>query len=178
MRAVMTLKDAPAQLQEPVKPTAKTKRHSLYKALDSAMLEYGYDRTGLIPTLHQAQEMFGYISKSAMRYIATRMGVPLSHVYGTASFYSHFNLSAPSGKHQITVCTGTCCHLNGSACILRRLKKMLHFEDGKGHDEGRWELKTVRCTGSCSAGPVMLVNDELFTKLDPDSAVSLLNEFE
>ena len=138
-----------------------------FAALDKTIASYHYEPTALIQVLHAAQTMFGYLSADVLRYVASALKLPLSHVYGVVTFY-HFFTMVPRGKHQIMVCRGTGCHVRGSDAILVALEKELGIQEGETTKDGLFSLTTARCIGACALAPALSVGDDVFGKLTAD----------
>jgi NADH-quinone oxidoreductase subunit E len=121
----------------------------------------GYDgrREDLIAMLLDVQEELGYLPPPHLEHIASRVGVPLTQVYGIVTFYKCFRL-VPPGKHQITCCMGTACHVRGAPNVLRELKTRLGIESGEVTEDRDFGLETVNCVGACALGPVLIVDDD------------------
>ena len=92
------------------KPPTDDKR---WRIVEATMRRQGYDTHALIEALHSAQQAFGFLDEPTMRYVAASLRVPLSKVYGVATFYHYFTLK-PQGKHACVVCLGTACYIKGS----------------------------------------------------------------
>lgn len=118
----------------------------------------------LIPLLQDVQEKFGYLSKENLEYIAEHLDVPISKVFGVATFYNQFRLM-PLGKHIIRVCRGTACHVKGSDQILDALQTELGVQVGETTQDGVFTLETVACLGACSIAPVIVIDDEFYGRL-------------
>lgn len=121
-------------------------------------------REFLIPLLQDTQERFSFLSRQAMTEIARHVGIPLSKVYGVATFYNQFKLIAP-GKHQILVCRGTACHVRGSDQILKIFEAELGIKCGTTTRDGLFSLDMVACLGSCSIAPVITVDGTFHGRL-------------
>ncbi len=120
----------------------------------------------LIPALQEIQGELGYLPELALEAVAQRLKIPLSRVYGVATFYAQFRLTKP-GEHLVQVCRGTACHVRGSQVIQEALAR----EFG---GDGRVSLEEVRCVGCCSLAPVVVVDGRPFGRLDPQKAVSVV----
>lgn len=134
-------------------------------------------RGALIPILHEAQELYGYLPLEVQRTIAEELEIPLAEVYGVVSFYSQFTTN-PRGKYRISVCMGTACYVKGANEILDRLKTRLSIDVGECTDDGRYSLDACRCIGACGLAPVVTVNDEVFGKLLPDDVDGIIDRFD
>jgi NADH-quinone oxidoreductase subunit E len=131
----------------------------------------------LIPLLQEVQGELGYLSSLSMEEIAAAVRVPVSRVYGVATFYRQFRF-ARLGEHVIEICRGTACHVKQSAMLKDHLKRRLKLgKDGNSRD-GRFSLITVACLGACSIAPVMRLDGEFFGHLTPEKVDKLLDRFE
>jgi bidirectional [NiFe] hydrogenase diaphorase subunit len=139
------------------KPPDEDKR---WKLVDATMRRMGYQSRGLIETLHTVQEAFGYLDKEALRYVAMSLRVPLSRAYGVATFYHYFTVR-PVGKHACVVCTGTSCHIKGSAQLLAAAQELLGIQPGKTIPARTVALLSERCIGPCALGPVVVYDGEV-----------------
>ena len=131
-----------------------------WKLIDATMRRMGYQSRGLIETLHTVEEAFGYLDKEALCYVARSLRVPLSRAYGVATFYHYFTLR-PAGKHACAVCTGTSCHIKGSAQLLAEAQEVLGIQPGKATPAGTVSLLSERCVGPCALGPVVVYDGEV-----------------
>lgn len=134
-------------------------------------------RGGLIPILHESQELYGYLPLEVQRTISEEMEIPLAEIYGVVSFYSQFT-TTPRGKYRISVCMGTACYVKGANEVLDRLKTRLSVDVGECTDDGRYSLDACRCIGACGLAPVITINDEVFGKLMPDDVDGIIDEFD
>jgi bidirectional [NiFe] hydrogenase diaphorase subunit len=128
-----------------------------WSSVQRRMRQLGHRPDALIEVLHTAQEVFGHLDTDALAYIGAALGVPLSKVYGVATFYSHFTLS-PHGEHTCVVCTGTACHISGGAAILAAVRVRLGVAPGRTSADGKLSVLTTRCPGTCSLAPMMLLD--------------------
>lgn len=132
---------------------------------------------GLIPALHKMQEIYGYLPEEALILVSEELDIPITQIYGVASFYSLFSLE-PKGKYLINVCLGTACYVKGSQNILERLTEELGIEEGKTTEDGKFTLSATRCIGACGLAPVMMINDKVYGKLNPNDIPRILKEFD
>ncbi len=151
-------------------------RNALYAEL-SEIIEAHRDTEGpLIQVLHQAQELFGFISVEVQQLIAERMGISPSTVRGVVTFYNFFR-TEPQGQYTINVCLGTACHVKGAQRIVDVLVDELGTKLGGTTADGRFTLTAVRCVGACGLAPVMMVNDEVYGKLDREKVREILQRY-
>jgi bidirectional [NiFe] hydrogenase diaphorase subunit len=137
--------------------------------LDRTIESYNHEPTALIQVLHAAQTMFGHLSADVLRYVASALKLPISHVYGVVTFYNFFTM-VPRGKHQIMVCRGTGCHVRGADQVLAALEKELGVREGETTKDNLFTLSTARCIGACALAPAVSVGDDVFGKLTADKA--------
>lgn len=124
------------------------------------MKRHQYRSDALIEVLHKAQELFGYLSPALLASVAKSLEIPLSQVYGVATFYHFFSL-APKGHHSCTVCLGTACYVKGAAQLLAALEQHLGISSGQTSPDGEVSLSTARCLGACGIAPVAVVDDAI-----------------
>jgi NADH-quinone oxidoreductase subunit E len=141
--------------------------------LDELLAQYRGQRGAIIPVLQKAQEIYGYLPREVMRHVAEGMRVPLSQIFGVATFYSQFYLTR-RGRHIIRQCDGTACHVRGAAKILDKMKQELGIEIGETTPDYRATAEVVYCLGSCGLAPVAVVDNTVIGKLVPEKMVSIL----
>ncbi len=135
-----------------------------------------HDPARLIPILQQVQEDYRYLPEEVLTFLATSLDLPPAHVYGVATFYAHFTL-VPKGKHMVKLCDGTACHVKGSEKILNALYKELKLSDAKQTtDDMLFTVETVSCLGACGLAPVLVIDEKVHGKVEPDQAVALVRE--
>ena len=131
----------------------------------------------LIPILQAIQFEQGYLSKDALRLVSEKTGVSPSRVYGVATFYHQFRLK-PEGKHQISICRGTACHVAGVSDLYNMLLNELGINPPEDTTEdGLFTLHEVRCLGACSLAPVMKVDDTVYGKLTQKKLQNILKQY-
>lgn len=145
-----------------VPPPSQDKR---WKIVDATMRRNGYSRNALIETLHTVQSSFGFLDKPSLRYVATSLSVPLSAVYGVATFYHLFSLKPP-GEHTCVVCTGTACYIKGSSQMLDHIAKRYGITDGQTTEDNKLSLMTARCIGACSMAPAVVLDGQMEGEVD------------
>ena len=133
-----------------------------------------HPESALIPVLHEAQEIFGYLPRHVLDFVAYRVGVPAATVYGVATFYHHFSL-VPQGEYHIAVCVGTACYINGGARLLESLAEELGVTSGETTTDGLFTLAEAHCIGACSLAPAILINGEVYGNLTPEKAVEIVS---
>ena len=127
----------------------------------------------LIEVLQDLQEAEGYISGESMSVVSQRLGVPLIEVYRVANFYKAFSLS-PRGRHLITVCMGTACHVRGAARMLDEVLGQLGVNPGETTDDGIFTVERVNCLGACALGPVVVLDGVYHDHMTPGKLRKLI----
>ena len=125
--------------------------------------------------MQQAQDIYGYLPIEVQTMISNETGIPLEKIYGVSTFYSQFALQ-PKGKYQISVCLGTACYVKGSGAIFSKLEELLGITNGECTPDGRFSLDSCRCVGACGLAPVMTIDGEVHAKMDPETALALLED--
>lgn len=145
------------------------------KELEHFILQQEDKESALIGVLHKAQGLFGYLDEEIQKFIADKLEIPVSKVYGVVTFYSYFT-TEPKGKYVISVCTGTACFVRGSGEILEEFKKELNIKEGETTEDNLYTLDTLRCVGACGIAPVVSVNDKVYGQFTKSQVKTLLNE--
>ncbi len=127
----------------------------------------------VMPALHQAQEIYGYLPLEVQQKIAK---VPLEEVYGVSTFYSQFSLT-PKGRNHISVCLGTACYVKGADKVLDRIQQKLGINPEECTEDGAFSLTACRCIGACGLAPVMTVNEDVYGRLEPEEVDSILAKY-
>jgi NADH:ubiquinone oxidoreductase subunit E len=145
------------------------------RRMDFRNFHYAGAEGVLIPLLQEAQQVEGYVSQARMVEIHRQSGIPLTHIYGVATFYAQFRLQ-PVGRHVVKVCHGTACHVAGARSITEALETELGVATGDTTEDGQYTLETVACLGCCSLAPVITVGADTFGSLDPTMARRVLRQ--
>ena len=145
--------------------------------IDNLVEKHGADGSALVRVLQEVQREEGYLPRKTLSRLAQQLDLPLSRLYGLATFYRSFSLT-PTGRHRISVCMGTACHVRGGQAILNRLERLLGVEAGGTTADRRFTLETVRCVGCCSLGPVVRIDTETFARVRQDKLARILVGFE
>lgn len=147
-----------------------------FAVLDQAISEFGNQEKALIAILQRAQEVYRYLPEEIFPYLSEKLDIPEARIYGVATFYENFSLEQ-KGKYVVKVCDGTACHVRKSIPILEALRKELGLsETKKTTDDLLFTVETVSCLGACSSAPAVMVNDEIYPTMTPETAVALINE--
>jgi bidirectional [NiFe] hydrogenase diaphorase subunit len=141
-----------------------------WRIVNATMRRHGYQPDALIESLHSVQEAFGYLEKPALHYVATALRVPLSRIYGVATFYHLFSLK-PRGEHTCVICLGTACYIKGAAPILAAVQNRAGIRPGEITADGKFSLVTARCLGSCGLAPAAVFDGEVLGNLTPPNVL-------
>lgn len=146
-----------------------------WKPVIATMRRYGFASHALIETLHTVQSTFGYQDEVAMRFVAESLRVPLSRVYGVATFYHFFQLKPP-GEHTCVVCMGTACYIKGAAHLLEAMEDRWGIKPGETTDDGKVSLLTARCLGSCGLAPAAVLDGNVEAKMTPPGFLAAVEQ--
>jgi NADH:ubiquinone oxidoreductase subunit E len=136
------------------------------KIIGNIAERYNEPRRALILTLQKIQNSLGYLPKWSLELVSNHLKIPLSTIYGVATFYHQFNLNPP-GRNVIQVCMGTACHIRGNSENYAFLLNLLNIDPGENTSkDGQFTVLKVRCLGCCSLAPVIKVNDDIYGKVD------------
>jgi bidirectional [NiFe] hydrogenase diaphorase subunit len=144
-----------------------------WRMVTATMRKNGYTPDALIETLHTVQNAYGYLDGTTLRSVAQELHLPLSKVYGVATFYHAFTLK-PEGQHHCIMCLGTACYIKGSSAILQAITKTYGITPGETTEDGELSLLTARCLGSCSLAPAAIMDENVVGNLTPESALAAL----
>ncbi len=145
-----------------------------FSVLDQAISEFGNQEKALIAILQRAQEVYRYLPREIFPYLAEKLNISEAKIFGVATFYENFSLEK-KGKYVCKVCDGTACHVRKSIPILEALRKELGLsETKKTTDDLLFTVETVSCLGACSSAPAVMVNNEIYPTMTPETAVALI----
>ncbi|WDV45904.1 NAD(P)H-dependent oxidoreductase subunit E [Clostridiaceae bacterium M8S5] len=150
----------------------EAKINELRQFIDEKKLTKG----ALMPVMHKAQVIFGYLPIEVQKIISEELNVPLSEIYGVATFYSQFTL-IPSGEYTIGVCLGTACYVKGAQDIIDKIKKELNIEVGQTTPDKKFSLQATRCIGACGLAPVLTVNEDVYGKLVVQDVTGIIKKY-
>ncbi len=144
--------------------------------LQQVIDKYKGTKGALIPVLHEAQDIYGYLPLHVQKKISEKLNIPLSEIYGVVTFYTQFSLE-PKGKYNIQVCLGTACYVKGAGAVLDKLKEKLGIDVGSCTEDGKFSLEACRCIGACGLAPVIMINDDVYGRLTPDDIEGIIDKY-
>ena len=147
-----------------------------FARLDLVIAQHKGEQGALMPVLYEAKKTFGFISIDIQERISKGLDIPLSEIYGVASFYSTFS-DKQKGENIIAVCLGTACYVKGSQKIIDKISKKLNIEVGDTTSDGKFSLVPARCVGACSLAPVVTINADVYGKAKLDDIDSILSNY-
>ncbi len=147
------------------------------KKLDALFAQYKGNSNGLIVVMAAIQEVHGYLPKDSLVKTAEELGVPLSDVYGVATFYAAFSLR-PRGRHCVNLCLGTACYVKGAPDVQTMLEQEMGIKAGNTTEDRRFSLDLVRCLGACGIAPVLTVNGEVYPRMTAEKVTEILAKYE
>ena len=163
-------------LEPPVVPKIEIEENERAK-VDKIISRYEGGRETLIPILQDINSEFNWLPPEILMRVTEVKQIPLEHILRIATFYKAFSLK-PRGKHIITVCTGTACHVKGAQRILDKLERKLGIKTGETTSDMQFTLEAVRCLGCCGLSPVVTVGEELHGKINPAKAAALIDKYQ
>jgi bidirectional [NiFe] hydrogenase diaphorase subunit len=144
-----------------------------FKLVDRTLKQFQFQQDALIEVLHTAQEVFGFLEEDLLIYVARQLKLPLSWVFGVATFYHFFSLK-PQGEHTCTVCLGTACYVKQAAEIVAALRTEFGIEPGQTTTDGKLSFAIARCLGSCGLAPVLVIDNEVLGRETPGTTLTYL----
>lgn len=147
------------------------------KQLGTILRRYKREEGNVISILQDLQKKFGHVPREAVYWFSEKLNIPASAFFGVATFYSQFHLK-PRGRHIITACCGTACHVKGADPIVHWLRQDLNLEeDDETTADMQFTFESVACMGACSMAPVIKIDKRVYGNVTPEEAVAVLDEY-
>ncbi len=143
--------------------------------LDKIIENYQNQNGTIISLLQDISDEYGYLPEEVLNEVSNMVNVPLSKLFGLATFYTSFRLE-PKGDNHVCVCVGTACHVKGAAKVLDVLELELNIKDGETSEDNKFSLETVNCLGACALGPLIIVNEEYHANMDQIKVKKLIKK--
>lgn len=154
----------------------KVSQRQLKLKIKSILEHNNHDRGMLVSILQDTQAEFGYLARNAIIEIGRQLDVPLSQIYGVATFFKAFSL-VPRGRYQIQVCLGTACHVRGAEKILDTVERELKIKPGESDADLNFSLETVNCVGACALGPIVIIDGKYSGEMKIEAVKPLLDGY-
>jgi bidirectional [NiFe] hydrogenase diaphorase subunit len=159
---------------EKEKNVARVMRHASgdkrFKILEAHMKKHQFRHDALIEILHKAQELFGCLEDDLLLFVACKLKLPASRVYGVATFYHFFQLK-PQGRHTCVVCLGTACYVKGADKVLAAVEAKTKIKAGETTPDNQLSLLTARCIGACGIAPAVVYDGVVTPRQTPESVL-------
>jgi NADH-quinone oxidoreductase subunit E len=149
---------------------------SVITTVQSTLTKHLNEKRALIAILQDIQAEYNFLPREALEFVAKSLGVPLIDVIGVATFYRAFSLK-PRGRHLVTVCQGTACHVRGGPKILSEFVKKLAISPGDTTKDNHFTLETVACLGCCAIGPVVVVDGNYYAHTTMRKVDSIVRKY-
>ena len=146
------------------------------KKIERIIKRHKEEKGALVPLLQEVMAEYGYLPEKVLKKIAQELNIPFSRVYGLATFYKSFSLT-PRGKHLISVCLGTACHVRGAPRIVEKLERDLKIKAGETTKNLKFTLKTVNCLGACALGPLVVIDGKYHGRMTSTKMDKVLKEY-
>ena len=147
-----------------------------FKILEVHMKKHQFRHDALIEILHKAQELFGYLEDDLLLFVAYKLKLPPSRVYGVATFYHFFNLK-PKGEHTCVVCMGTACYVKGADKVIAAIDEHHKLKPGETTPDNHVSLLTARCIGACGIAPAVVYDGTVTPRATPTSVVEQIKKW-
>ncbi len=144
--------------------------------VDSLIDSYADKKEQLIALLQDIQTEFNYLPRDVLVKVSQRLDIPLSQIFGVATFFRAFSLK-PRGRHLVTVCLGTACHIRGGQRLVDKMERDYKVKSGETTDDLRFTLEAVNCLGCCALGPVAVVDGKYESQVTPDKLDRVLRSY-
>lgn len=145
--------------------------------INRILKRHRYQKSSLIAILQDIQDEYSFLPEDVLEKIAEGLDIPFSRVYSVGTFFRAFSLT-PRGKHLITVCLGTACHVRGGPRIVEEIERVLGITSGQTTNDKNFTLETVNCLGCCAIGPIMVVDGKYYGEVTPAKVSAILKSYE
>lgn len=152
-------------------------QNARFQELDEFIAQQPKLRDSLIPILHHAQDLFGFLPIDVQEHVAKALGLPVSEVLGVVTFYHYFTMQ-PRGRHTVNVCLGTACYVRGAKKVMEALTHELGVKMGETTEDRRFSLTAQRCFGACGLAPVIMIDDNVHGRVTPKKIAGILAQYE
>ncbi|MBU1240176.1 NAD(P)H-dependent oxidoreductase subunit E [Myxococcota bacterium] len=144
--------------------------------IDAIIEKNNADETAILAILQDIQGVFNYLPREAMEYVAKKMEVPFSRIAALATFFSSFALEE-RGKHIVTICMGTACHVRGAPRVLEEVERELHIKNKETTADKNFTIETVNCVGACALGPLVIVDGDYHGNISTSGVADMIKQY-
>ena len=148
----------------------------LRETVKKALQKHKNDKSLIVDILQDIQSEIGYLPKDALVETGKQLDVPVSRVYSVATFFKAFSLTK-RGRHLVSVCMGTTCHVRGAVKVLEQIEQVLKINRGGTTKDLKFTLETVNCVGACALGPMVIIGEDYHGEMTPEGITSVLKEY-
>ena len=145
--------------------------------INEVIKKYKEKKGALIPVLQEIQKSIGFLPAEVQKKIAAELNIPEKEVYGVATFYSFFSMT-PRGKNDIRVCLGTACFVKSGKKIADKIQKELGIKPGQTTLDRKYSLQVNRCLGACGLAPIIVINDKIYQKVNPEEVMEIIYSYD
>ncbi|WP_150275339.1 NADH-quinone oxidoreductase subunit NuoE [Paenibacillus tepidiphilus] len=156
--------------------TAEAEIDEKLEKIEAAIEQFRTIKGALIPVLHEVQDVYGYLPEKILQIVSRALNLPMSEIYGVASFYHFFSLT-PKGDNIIRVCMGTACYIKGAQALLDRFSTELKVPVQGTTEDNKFTLEATRCLGACGLAPVLTIGEKVHGRLVPNNVPKILKEY-
>ena len=144
--------------------------------LQEVIAKYKGTEGALIPVLHEAQSIYGYLPYEVQKKISEGLDIPMAEIYGVVTFYTQFSIY-PKGQFNVAVCLGTACYVKGGQNVIDKFADILKIKPGETTEDGLFTLDALRCIGACGIAPAISINGKVYPKVALADCVKIVNEY-
>ena len=145
--------------------------------VDTIIKKYGSEQAALMSILQDIQLEYNYLPRETLEHVSKKMVIPLSKIYGIATFYKAFSLT-PRGRHLIKVCLGTACHVRGAPQILEEMERKIGICAGETTKDLKFTLERVNCLGACALGPLVVIDNDYYGQMTSAKVDKILKAYD
>ena len=156
-------------------PDHNSKNSERMMRISEVIEQFKEMKGALIPVLHEVQDTYGYLPKEVLEFVSEQLNLPMTEIYGVATFYSFFSLE-PKGEHVIRVCMGTACYIKGAQSIIDQISLELNVKVQGTTVDNKFTLDATRCLGACGLAPVITIGERVYGRLTKNDIPKILKE--
>lgn len=155
---------------------AEDSRQINEEEVEELIKDYPSEQRYILAMMQDLQKKYNYLPREGLEMVAEHVNTPVSKIYSMATFYKAFSL-VPKGRYNIKVCDGTACHIKGSTVLIDQVYKYLGIKPGETTADGVFSLETVNCLGACAIAPVVMVNEQVHSKVTSSGIIEIIESY-